>query len=212
MSYETQSDEQQGQDVAGDLNAALADAETKFVTEEKKQISAGTIVVGGLLVACTAATWFMYVRNSPTAAAANPATAAADATITQFLTDDTQNVARMKQLLEDTDKAVQQFQNDQTKAQIPIDQLQTNPFRADSADMTVAAEKVLEQKKKDQLLKEANGLKVQSIIHGKRRAAMINNTLYTEGQQVNGFLIEKIQPGEVVVRADKYRFKLLIQK
>ena len=56
-------------------------------------------------------------------------------------------------------------------------------------------------------------LRLQSIIHsGSRKACMINNTLYLQGQQVEQFLIEKIEPDRVVVKTGAYRFDLKMQK
>ena len=41
---------------------------------------------------------------------------------------------------------------------------------------------------------------------------MINNALYTEGQQVEGFTIEQIGTKAVIVRSGVYRFELTMQK
>jgi hypothetical protein len=41
---------------------------------------------------------------------------------------------------------------------------------------------------------------------------MINNTLYLEGQTVEGFLIERITPASVIVRQETYRFELRMQQ
>jgi hypothetical protein len=41
---------------------------------------------------------------------------------------------------------------------------------------------------------------------------MINNALYTEGQTVEGFLVEKIAPNTVIVRNGQYRFELRMQR
>jgi len=59
----------------------------------------------------------------------------------------------------------------------------------------------------------SQSLTLQSIIHsGARKACMINNTLYLEGQQVDPFTIEKITPNSVVVKTGVYRFELRMQK
>jgi hypothetical protein len=47
---------------------------------------------------------------------------------------------------------------------------------------------------------------------GARKSCMVNNTLYTEGQQVDGFTIEKIAPDSVIVRNGSYRFELRMQR
>ena len=41
---------------------------------------------------------------------------------------------------------------------------------------------------------------------------MINNAMYQEGQDVEGFTIEQIAPQAVVVRNGLYRFELRMQK
>ena len=51
------------------------------------------------------------------------------------------------------------------------------------------------------------------MIHsGTRKSCMINNTLYTEGQEIDSFVVERINPGAVVVRNGVYRFELRMQK
>jgi hypothetical protein len=211
--------ELQPQDATGaagdDLSAALGEAETTFVTSERtQQVSTGTLVVGGLIVAAAAVTYFMHLRTGPaTAAAANPAAAGADATITQFLSSDTQNTERMRQLLKDTDKAVQQFKQQPAKTQVPLADLKTNPFRTEAnANKSEAAERALEKRKKDELLQAAAALKIQSIMSGQRKAVMINNTPFAEGDTVQGFEIERINPDSVIVRKDGSRFALKMQK
>ena len=63
------------------------------------------------------------------------------------------------------------------------------------------------------MLKAVQGLQLQTVMSGEvRKACMINNTLYQEGQQVEGFTIEKISPGGVVVKNGPYRFELKMQK
>ncbi|MDB5297396.1 MAG: hypothetical protein JWO31_3379, partial [Phycisphaerales bacterium] len=54
----------------------------------------------------------------------------------------------------------------------------------------------------------AHGLKLQSVLVGSRRAALVNNVLVQEGGEVDGFTVEKISPGAVVVRSGVYRFEL----
>ena len=41
---------------------------------------------------------------------------------------------------------------------------------------------------------------------------MINNTMFVEGQQIDGFTIEKINPSSVIVKNGSYRFELQMQK
>ena len=41
---------------------------------------------------------------------------------------------------------------------------------------------------------------------------MINNALYTEGQQIDAFTIEKISANGVIVRSGIYRFNVPMQR
>src|SRR5688572_20698684 len=112
MSYEP---EQQNQDGAGgdgaeggeDLQSALGGGEMNFVTETKQPMNKGTLIVVGLLIACGAATYFMYVRSGPAeaVAAGDPN---AEKTIGQFLDGSQKNVEQMRKMLQDTEKVVQQ--------------------------------------------------------------------------------------------------------
>ena len=105
MSYEP---EQQNQDGAGDgaeggedLQAALGGGEMNFVTETKQPMNKGTLVVVGLLIACGAATYFMYVRSGPSAAVA-AGDPNAEKTIGQFLDGSQKNVEQMRKMLQTT--------------------------------------------------------------------------------------------------------------
>ena len=82
MSYESEQENQESQEGAEnaeaapeeggeDLNAALnGGGEMNFVTETKQPINKGTLIVVGLLIACGALTYFMYVRSGPAEAVA----------------------------------------------------------------------------------------------------------------------------------------------
>ena len=212
-----QSDDQNGEP---DLSALNEPSEGNFILESsnKKQVSAGTLAVGGLIVACAAGVYFMYLRNGPSAAnASSETTAQASTTITQFLSSDVENVEKMKQMLRDTEKAVQQFKTHPGKSQVPLDALRTNPFRqvgtelGEKAEEKAAAEAA--KKRREETLKAVQGLKVQSIIAGgSRKAVMINNRMYQEGEEVDRFVVDKIKPGSVIVRFEKSRFELKMQK
>ena len=75
------------------------------------------------------------------------------------------------------------------------------------------ARKLSPEQLSKQALKAVQAMNLQSIIHsGSRKACMINNTLYMEGQQADQFIIEKITPSGVVVKVGVYRFELKMQK
>jgi hypothetical protein len=211
-----------GDDGADALTGALAASDGGgFVVEQKKKsVGAGTIAMGGVLLACGAAMAFMGMRSGPSAAdAATPESAGANKTISQFLSDDKDNVKKMRDLLTSTEKAVQQFVTYPGKTQVPVKNLRGNPFRLRAAkpvtakadDDAATARKRLEDRR---LAAQAGvrKLNLQSIVHGKTKACMVNNTLYTEGQKVEGFTVEKIEPQRVVVRSDVFRFELKMKR
>jgi len=215
MSIDNEPTQDQDEQGAADLNAALNEGDTEFViaAKPKRQLSPGTMAVAGVLLCCGAITYFMYVKNGPKAAsAATPGTAQASSTITQFLSSDTENVEKMKAMLRDTEKAVQQMQSQPSKTQVPLDDLKTNPFRQLTTKVSERAEEDEVKKKREETLKAAQGLKVQSILVGKNNAAMINGKMFQEGQTIDRFTIEKIATGSVIIRFEKLRFELKMQK
>ncbi|MGH7215013.1 MAG: general secretion pathway protein GspB [Tepidisphaeraceae bacterium] len=206
---------------AGDLASALAPGDEGFVVEEKKSVNTGTLVMLGLIVAGVAGTYLMMMRAGPkSASAGSPDAAAANKTITQFLQDGQENRKMMENMLKSTEKVVEQFTNYPSMAQVPLSDLKTNPFRhaieapaGQAPSLSEAAEKKRREEERVAMLKAVQELQLQSVLHGDaRRACMINNTLYQEGQAVEGFAIEKISPNAVIVKQGSYRFELRMQK
>jgi len=79
-------------------------------------------------------------------------------------------------------------------------------------DVTRMLRDNLKAEEKAVALRAVQGLQLQSIMHSDtRRACLINNTLYSEGQQVDSLVIEKIQPKSVIVKSGPYRFGVRIQ-
>ncbi len=204
---------------ADDLNGVLGEQDATFVTEQKKSFSTGTLVMAGLLLLCGVGTYLMYTRNASGKAAPSAEAAAAQTTITQFLSDDKANVNKMKDLLENTEKAVAQFKASPGKAQVPVEDLQTNPFRiatADAAEPDENADKYAsakrEQEAKAATLKAARELSLQFVMSGRKKSCMINNAMYVEGQAVGEFKVELISADTVVIRKDDARFELRMKK
>jgi hypothetical protein len=160
----------------------------------------------------------MYVKSGTLAAAA-VADPKAQAVIKEFMTQRDKNAQAMKKMLTDTDAVVRQFTNYRVQ-QIPLSGLAANPFRTATANpddgSSRLGEEAARRKREEErvaVLKAVNGLQLQSVMHGEsRKSCMINNALYTEGQQVESFLIEKIAPNCVVVRNGQYRFELRMQR
>jgi hypothetical protein len=204
-----------------ELKDALADGgETEFVGDGTKK-KASPMVTMGLVLAVAGGGYLWYSNRAPSAASAAAAEAdAASQTVSKFLDGGTANVQMMEKMLRDTEKVVQQFLNYPSMKQVPLGELQTNPFRfrAPKAEGEKTNEdEILAKKKREEerqlVLKAVADLNLQSVIHsGARKSCMINNTLYTEGEQVNDFVVEKINPGTVVVKNGVYRFELRMQK
>lgn len=204
-------------EAGSDLHSALAgDSEAGFVADAPKKVSQGTIIMAGVLLACGGATYLMHLRSGGSDAPPPPEAAAAAVTINQYLSSGSDNVKQMKSLLQDTEKVVQQFLAYPGKAQIPIERLQTNPFRfmkPKAVEDTHVADAAAELEKQRQAAKTAamraaEGLHLQSIIHGQRKGCLINNSFYAEGQAVNGFTVQTIKPHAVVVSQGDMMFEL----
>jgi hypothetical protein len=213
MSYEAEQESQDagdGTENADDLSMALSGGETSFVSETKQPLSKGTMVVAGLLIACGAVTYFMYVRTGPEQAAASPDQAKAEQIVGSFLTDPSR-AKGWKDLIDSTDKVVQQFKKE--VIQVPLTSLAGNPFEKEKPkpkEDDLAKRKLEEMEKAKAAAKEAIAeLKLQTIMHRdpKRAQAMINNAVYRKGQKISVlegkvvFTIEDIRADAVTVTA-----------
>jgi len=205
-----------GQGEGAELSEVLEGGEENFVAEETKPGNRNTIVLFGIIIAALGGYYLMYVRAGPqTARAATPEAAAADKTIQGFLSSGNANIKLMQEMLRNTQKVVEQFRSYPSMTQVPLNDLKTNPFKylggkSAEDDGTGAARQ--RQQDRQAALKAVQALQLQSIVHGSRKACMINNAMYTEGQQVDTFTIEKINPDGVIVRSGPFRFRVAMQK
>jgi hypothetical protein len=190
-----------------------------LVPESKPGVSKGTIVLFGILVLGAIGFYVMYRQSGPKTASAAAAkdAAAAKKTISTFLNGGDTNIKTMESLIKNTEKVVQQFLKYPSKTQVPLEDLRTNPFRLYEKPATTDPNAGADQKKREEerlaVLKAVQGFQLQSIMYSDaRRACMINNNLYREGQAVDNFTIEKITQASVVVKNGPYRFELTMQK
>jgi hypothetical protein len=190
------------------------------VPGDKQPLSKGTLAMFLVIALAGAGTYYMYVKTGPQAAAAG-VDPKAQQVIRQFMSDRDKNLGAMQKMLKDTETVVKQFMSYPSVKQVPLSALTANPFRmtAAPADQPQTLNKDDEREKKQReeervaVLKAVNALQLQSVMHSDaRRSCMINNALYTEGQQVETFTIEKISPNAVVVRNGSYRFELRMQR
>src|SRR5262245_34679979 len=173
--------------------------EAIIVPESKGGVSKGTIVLFAILVLGAGGFYFMYRQSGPKAASASSVkdAAAAKKTINTFLSGGDTNIKTMEALIKNTEKVVNQFMKYPVKTQIPLEDLRTNPFRQyekpATTDPNIANDKKKREEERLAVLKAVQGLQLQSIMYSDaRKACMINNVLYREGQALDSFTIEKI--------------------
>jgi hypothetical protein len=207
---------------AEDVVEALADGgESSFVVEEKKPLNRSTVVTFVVLVLGAAGVWFMYKRAGPQAASASTnakETAAAKQTINNFLSGGDASIKLMESMLKNTQRVVQQFVKYPSMTQVPLSDLQTNPFRVRPLTPTAvedggAQDRRRREEERQAAMKSVQTLQLQSIMYSDaRKGCMINGRLFVEGQQVDGFDVEKINQASVVVKSGPYRFELRMQR
>jgi len=143
-----------------------------------------------------------------------------DTSIKDFIRDGNQ-IKKMKDMLDSTEKVVQQFNVDRTSTENDK-KLEWNPFQYHSpnekpnetADEKAERERIKRTAgRKAAFAADLQGLKVQYIMVSTfAKTAMINNKLVQEGQEVEGFLIEKLTPNTVIVQRDGMRAEIKTTK
>ena len=182
--------------------------------ETRKPISKMTVIMFVIILSAKAGMYYMYKRTTP--AKANADDTKSTQVIKQFMSDKEKNFSLMQKMLKDTESVVNQFMNYPSLKQIPLTDLQGNPFKMAGAKQEDDGEKQRLKREKDEAEKiaaekaafdkAAGGLRLQSIVtSGARKACMINNALYTVGQviEVDGvtLTIADIAPNRVEVRS-----------
>jgi hypothetical protein len=219
----SEQDETEFNEATDEETSALDGDENIIVAEPKQPMSRSTLVMFVILIVGAAGLYVMYRKAGPRSAGA--ATVAdpidpAKQTITTFLSGGDANVRNMEKLLHNTEKVVQQFVNYPKVTQIPLSDLRTNPFRQHAVvtktDDRPTSEMMQKKQREEQRLanlKAVQMLQLQSIMFSEtRKACMINNSLYREGQSVDNFSIEKISPSSVIVKNGLDRFELRMQR
>ena len=193
------------------------DAEAAVIVEDKKSANRTTVVILGCLLIGAASIYYMRMQAGPTIATANPSAKTAETTIKGFLTDGGKSMRDIEVMLRSTQRVVDQFTQFPNVTLMPLDPEQVDPFDFPRPPKPkVNEQEELRKKQEEQrkaILASAEKLSLQSIVHGSNvRACMINNVLYSEGQAVNDFTIEKISSDNVVVRCGDLRFMLRMKQ
>jgi hypothetical protein len=215
MNFNSDQETQQPQ-TSDETSDMSGEGDTTFLSSEKKPANTQMIALVGVLAIGAGVIGFMYLRNGPSAASG--ADAGTD-TVKTFLASGEEHVQLMKQMLQNTDKVVQRFRSYPSRTQVPLTSLQTNPFRLlppkqteKPANETEAAAKRRLEEERQSAVSAVGNLRLTSIINGRVPTCMINGKAYRAGQQVEGFTIEQITPGAVVVRVGQFRFELQLQQ
>jgi predicted nucleic acid-binding Zn ribbon protein len=206
-------------------DGAIAAEDSVIVTEERQPVNRSTLVMFAVIVLGAVVLYVMYRRTGPLGANAATVTKETDEarkTISSFLSGGDSNFKSIEARLKYTEKVVQQFRKYPSATQVPLNDLSTNPFRQHAPEvkkaggdegLSEAAEKKRREEEKLAIRKAAEGLQLQSIMYSDtRKACMINNTLYREGQNAGDFTVDKISPATVDVHNGPYRFQLRIDR
>jgi hypothetical protein len=186
-----------------------------FVASEKKPINKNTLMLMTIILIGGAGTYFMYLKTGPASAkAADPAAVTAEVAINDFMKGGRGNITLLRRLLDGTARVVEQFKDYTNVAQVPLGDLKANPFKFALArqEPKEDPEEIAKRRREEQhaaAVKAAQALQLQTVlVRGNRKACMINNTMYTEGETVDGLIIEKIEPNLVTVRSGQFHVQL----
>jgi hypothetical protein len=198
-----------------DQNGESPEGGTEEVAEPKRKFTRSTAVLAGLVAAAVGGLWLMHARSGPTTAQAAAESIAAEQTINTFLGDGKKNVANMQIMLSNTEKVVDQFKQFPAAAQVPLEELQKNPFSdaEQAASKPTGATYDTRQRDRDAALEKARKLQIQSIMYGQsQRACMVGGKFLSEGDQFDGFTVERVNADSVIVKQSGFRFELKLQR
>lgn len=207
--------------VTENLSEELSESSDFVVAAPKKAaLNRTTLIVLGILALAGGVVWTMYQRagGPKQAAAAQAESNRAKKTINAFLDGGSSNIHNMEKMLRSTEKVVQQFLAYPSMTQVPLSDLHTNPFRMKTQrPLDPSADNIVERRRREEervaMLKAVQSLHLQSIMYSDaRKACMINDRMYREGQTVDAFAIERITATSVIVKSSVYRFELKMQR
>jgi len=224
--YEEQNTDSSGQDQTGAGMGGEGggeennEADMIFTPEASKPgRNAGMLMIAFVMIG-VGVIYFMRARGGPAKVKASDEVTKAEGLIKGF--DGTQ-VKKMHELLKNTEKVVDIMNQDRSKTMPDqvIDK-KNNPFVYHSphekpdenpGDKTAREEARRRAARKAKFQEDVNGLRVQYVmVSNFAKTAMINNKLVQEGQEVDGFTIEKLSPNTVIVQRDGMRAEIKTSK
>ncbi len=112
---------------------------------------------------------------------------------------------------------VAQFYHYASRRQIPVDQLNSNPFARDFGPRDASDQppvvKVANARKRANLQREFDKLKLQGVMMTPRGGtAIINNTFAMRGHRVGAFTVTAIDADQVVLTCDQVSFSLRLER
>ena len=114
---------------------------------------------------------------------------------------------RINSVFRDTDELIELITNDQTLMQVPVSQMQMNPFtpvqgKAVEAEDPEALAEAARLKTLDAAYKALDRIEVQSILGGATPRVFIGGEIYKAGDEVGGFRIKAINKRHIVLAMD----------
>lgn len=203
--------------------------ETQISSEDegsapKTETRPGAFIV--LALAVLGGGGYLFYKNGPgKAAAATPGAAVtsdAQKSIAEFLQVQGSDVSSIQKGLSNTERVVKQFNSYASMTQIPLAELSSNPFKAEIPETpaepaaTQPAPHADEAARAEALKKAtdaAANLRIESILIGKKAApsAMINGQFVRVGDKIEGFKVESIKPGVVLLTDGQFHFERHLQ-
>ena len=89
--------------------------------------------------------------------------------------------------------------------------METKPAAGAGSDSAAALDKMKAERLK-QIKAELEGLKLQSLLSGRKSLAVINGKVYNDGDNVGSFTITAINPTGVRLTADGNTYTLVMEK
>src|SRR5688572_21069770 len=164
----------QGDSDGGEESYDSEVGDSAFVAgETRKPISKTTVIMFVIILCAKAGMYYMYKRTTPTKADA--ADTKSTQVIKQFMSDKEKNFSLMQKMLKDTESVVNQFMTYPSLKQIPLTDLNGNPFKmaggkqeedTDAKAKAKAAKEEAERlaAEKSTFDRAAAGLRLQSIV------------------------------------------------
>jgi hypothetical protein len=203
--------------VDGDESAATSEGGFVIGGEEKKPLNKTTLILFLAVALGGGGLYLMHLRAGPDAAMAAASNSKEQQAVTTFLNGGADNMKKMQSLLQNTERVVQQFLAYPSIKQVPLNSLQTNPFRekvsaGDPNSLSEAEARRQRELAKEQIKRELDNLSLQSVMRGRVNSCMISGKLVREGQTINGFLVEKISASSVIVSQGDFKFELKMER